>query len=137
MFEHFVATENDACRAACDLANLLFMNQVEYAGLYGNDGYPKSPVVLKRGVDGAEFIRDGMTHRVRAPQVHEVDPIGAGEVLAGVFLALHVQGLPEEHALRHAVAAATNSVTEFGVDGPRRAAALTRIRVQVASSPRS
>jgi sugar/nucleoside kinase (ribokinase family) len=132
MFEHFVATENADCRAACDLADLLFMNQVEYTGLYGADAYPKSLVVLKCGADGAELVRDGMEHRVPAAAVHEIDPIGAGEVLAGVFLALHAQGLSEESALRHAVAAATSSVTEFGVDGPQRTAALARIRSEVA-----
>lgn len=131
MFEHFVATEKAACREVCDLADLLFMNQDEYAGLYGADSYPKSPVVLKHGANGAEFVRDGMRHPVPAPRVLEVDPIGAGEVLAGVFLALHIQGLPEERALRHAVAAATSSVTEFGVDGPQRTSALNRIGAEV------
>jgi sugar/nucleoside kinase (ribokinase family) len=137
MFEHFVATENDACRSAGDLADLLFMNQAEYAGLYGNDGHPKSPLVLKHGAGGAEFTSDGTTHRARARRVREVDPVGAGEVLAGVFLALRARGLSAPQALRHAVAAATSSVTEFGVDGPRRAAALARIRGQVAGSARS
>jgi sugar/nucleoside kinase (ribokinase family) len=135
MFEHFVVTELAASRAVYDLADLLFMNETEYEGLYVADAYPKSPVILKRGADGAELIRGGMKHRVHAAPVHEVDPIGAGEVLAGVFLALHAQGLSEEHALRHAVAAATSSVTEFGVDGPHRTAALTRIRTEVAIFP--
>lgn len=128
MFEHFVATERAACRAVCDLADLLFMNEDEYEGLYSPEAYPKSPVVLKHGARGAEFLRDGMKHPVRAPSVREVDPIGAGEVLAGVFLALHAKGLPEESALHYAVAAATTSVTEFGVDGPLRTLALASIR---------
>ena len=128
MFEHFVATEPDDSRAACDLADLLFMNTAEHDGLYGADSYPKSPVVLKHGAEGAELIRDGMTHRVRAAPVHAVDPVGAGEILAGVFLALHAGGLPEEQALSYAVTAATSSVTEFGVDGPQRTNALARIR---------
>ena len=34
MFEHFVSTEPDACRKACDLADLIFLNQAEYNGLY-------------------------------------------------------------------------------------------------------
>lgn len=134
VFEYFVVTEKAASRAVCDLADLLFMNQVEYEGLYGADTLPKSPVVLKHGAEGAEFIRDGMKHRVPASHVHEVDPIGAGEVLAGVFLALHAQGLSEERALHYAVAAATSSVTEFGVDGPQRTDELKRIRAEVASS---
>jgi sugar/nucleoside kinase (ribokinase family) len=135
MFEHFVATEPAASRAAYDLADLLFMNETEYEGLYSVDAYPKSPVILKRGAYGAELIRGGMKHRVHAATVHEVDPIGAGEVLAGVFLALHAQGLSEERALHYAVAAATSSVTEFGVDGPQRSGALARIRAEVAGRP--
>ncbi|MGH3281485.1 MAG: carbohydrate kinase family protein [Trebonia sp.] len=131
MFEHFVATDNVTCRAVCDLADLLFMNEVEYAGLCGTDSHPKPPVVLKHGAEGAEFISDGMRHPVPASPVPEVDPIGAGEVLAGVFLALHALGLSEEPALRHAVAVATSSVTEFGVDGPQRTSVLSRIRTEV------
>jgi sugar/nucleoside kinase (ribokinase family) len=131
MFEHFVASQHDACRAACDLADLLFMNEVEYAGLYGAYVYPKSPFVLKYGAGGAEFVRDGMRHRIAAPRVPEVDPIGAGEVLAGVFLALHARELSEKRALRYAVAAATSSVTEFGVDGPQRTGTLSRIRAEI------
>jgi sugar/nucleoside kinase (ribokinase family) len=134
MFEHFVGTEPDASREACELADLLFMNETEYEGLYSAGIYPKSPVVLKHGAAGAELIRDGMRHRVGAAVVHEVDPIGAGEVLAGVFLALRARGLSEEHALHYAVAAATRSVTEFGVDGPLLAAELTRIGTEVSRS---
>ena len=78
MFEYFVETEPHASREACELADLLFMNEAEYAGLYSADIYPKAPVVLKRGAAGAELVRDGMRHHVRAPVVHEVDPIGAG-----------------------------------------------------------
>jgi sugar/nucleoside kinase (ribokinase family) len=131
MFEHFVATEPSASRQACDLADLLFMNETEYQGLYGADTYPKSPVVLKHGAAGAEFVRDGMEQWAHAVQVHEVDPIGAGEVLAGVFLALQARGLSEEYALHYAVSAATSSVTEFGVDGPQLTQTLARINSEV------
>jgi sugar/nucleoside kinase (ribokinase family) len=137
MFEYFVETEPHASREACELADLLFMNETEYEGLYSADIYPKSPVVLKHGAAGAELIRDGMRHHVRAPVVHEVDPIGAGEVLAGALLALHARGLSEEQALRYAVAAATSSITEFGVDGPLLAAELIRIGTEVSRSGRS
>jgi sugar/nucleoside kinase (ribokinase family) len=131
MFEHFVEHEPTDSRAACDLADLIFMNKAEYDGLYQAHEYPKSPVVLKYGADGAELIRDGMKHRVPAEPVDEIDPIGAGEILAGVFLALQARGLSDERALRHAVDTATRSVTEFGVDGPQRTRALARIKTEV------
>jgi sugar/nucleoside kinase (ribokinase family) len=62
-----------------------------------------------------------------------VDPIGAGEILAGVFLALRAQGLDPDQALTYAVAAAARSVTEFGVAGPAVAGELRRIRAELGS----
>jgi sugar/nucleoside kinase (ribokinase family) len=134
MFEHFVVTEPDACREACGLADMIFLNQVEYNGLYAEDYYPKAPTILKRGPGGADFIADGMSRHVSAPAVPEVDPIGAGEVLAGTFLALRARGLQEIEALTYAVSAASSSVTESGVDGPELAKALALIQRQVPSA---
>ena len=67
----------------------------------------------------------------------EVDPIGAGEILAGAFLALRARGLAEDRALRYAVAVATRSVTEFGVTGPAVTRELSRVRAELAASLRS
>lgn len=134
MFEHFVSTEPDACREASDLADMIFLNQVEYHGLYGEKYFPKAPAILKHGPGGADFIADGMSHHVSAPTVPEVDPIGAGEVLAGTFLALRARGLREIEALNYAVSAATSSVTESGVDGPELLKRLALIRRQLPSA---
>ncbi len=133
MFEHFVSTEPNSCRKASDLADLIFLNQVEYNGLYYEDYYPKAPIILKYGSDGADFIVDGISHHVSAPAVREVDPIGAGEVLAGAFLALRAWGLQEIEALNYAVSAAASSVTESGVDGPELAKGLALIQRQLPS----
>ena len=134
MFEHFVSTEPDACREASDLADMIFLNQVEYHGLYGENYFPKAPTILKHGPGGADFIADGMSHHVSAPTVPEVDPIGAGEVLAGTFLALRARGVQEIEALNYAVSAATSSVTESGVDGPELAKGLAFIQRQLPSA---
>jgi sugar/nucleoside kinase (ribokinase family) len=134
MFEHFVLTEPDACREASDLADLVFLNQVERTGLYSENYYPKAPAILKHGPGGADFVADGMSRHVSAPMVREVDPVGAGEVLAGTFLALRVLGLQEIEALNYAVSAATSSVTEFGVDGPELAKGLALIEHRLASA---
>jgi sugar/nucleoside kinase (ribokinase family) len=56
-----------------------------------------------------------------------MDGTGAGEILAGAYLALRARGLPEGRALDYAVRAATSSVTEFGVDGPQLTRELTGI----------
>lgn len=127
-FEHFVTTEPAASREACDLADLIFINEAEYAGLYRDSESPKAPTILKHGPRGADFISDGMTHFASAtPAAHVVDGTGAGEILAGVFLALRAGGLTESRALDFAVRAATSSVTEFGVDGPELSRTLTAI----------
>lgn len=127
-FEHFVTTEPAASREACDLADLIFINEAEYAGLYRDSESPKAPTILKHGPRGADFISDGMTHFASAtPAAHVVDGTGAGEILAGVYLALLTGGLTEGQALDQAVRAATSSVTEFGVDGPALTRELTGI----------
>jgi sugar/nucleoside kinase (ribokinase family) len=134
MFEHFVSTEPNACREAADLADMVFLNQVEYNGLYDENYYPKAPTVLKRGPNGADFIADGMSRHVSAPTVREVDAIGAGEVLAGTFLALCARGLQEIEALHYAVSAASSSVTESGVGGPELAKGLALIKRRLPSA---
>jgi sugar/nucleoside kinase (ribokinase family) len=131
MFEHFVLREATASREACNQADLVFLNSIEYEGLFEAGSCPKAALVLKHGARGADSVRDGMKqHHARAPWVRAVDTVGAGEILAGVFLGLLAQGIPEATALRHAVAAASRSVTEFGVDGPRTTRALGRIRMK-------
>jgi sugar/nucleoside kinase (ribokinase family) len=133
MFEPFVAAEPDACREAGARADLIFLNDAEYQGLYDGRPHPPVPVVRKHGPGGAEYLAEEVRFRIPAPPVGEVDPIGAGEILAGVFLALRAQGLDPDQALTYAVAAAARSVTEFGVAGPAVAGELRRIRAELGS----
>ena len=133
MFEPFVAAEPGTCRQICDRADLIFLNEAEYRGLYHGRPHPSAPTLLKHGRAGAEFLADGARHRVPAPPADEVDAIGAGEILAGAFLALRARGLAEDRALSYAVAAATRSVTEFGVAGPAVTRELNRVREELAA----
>jgi sugar/nucleoside kinase (ribokinase family) len=136
MFEPFVTAEPGTCRKVCDRADLIFLNEAEYRGLYRGRPRPSAPTLLKHGPVGAEFRADGVRHRVPAPPADEVDPIGAGEILAGAFLALRARGLAEDRALSYAVAAAARSVTEFGVAGPGVTRELNRVRDELASERR-
>ena len=74
MFEHYVAKKPDASREVCDNANLIFMNEAEYDGLYGHGQgpAPKAPMILKRGSAGASLCADGLTRDVSAPEAHVV-----------------------------------------------------------------
>jgi len=133
MFERYVADYPDKSRAICDKADLVFMNQAEHEGLYG-DGRsraPRVPLVLKRGGDGASLITAGRTRKVGAPPVVVVDPTGGGEILAGVYLALRTDGLEELRALRYAARAAASCVEDFGVHGGRLVATLADIRAEL------
>ncbi|MGH3174225.1 MAG: carbohydrate kinase family protein, partial [Streptosporangiaceae bacterium] len=130
MFEHYVATYPTASREVCDSVDLIFMNQAEYDGLYGDAQLPvpKAPLIVKRGPFGARLIVDGHPQEVEAPVAQLVDPTGDGEVLAGVFLALRADGLPERRALRYAVRAASSCVADYGVTGSHLIAELEAIR---------
>ena len=132
MFEHYVATYPTASREVCDSVDLIFMNQAEYDGLYGDAQLPvpKAPLIVKRGPSGARLIVDGHPQEVEAPVAQFVDPTGGGEVLAGAFLALRDDGLPERRALRYAVRAAAACVADYGVTGSHLTAELEVIRVE-------
>jgi sugar/nucleoside kinase (ribokinase family) len=131
-FEYFVRTQQNASRKACDLADLIFINEAEYRGLYRDNDVPKAPTILKHGPRGADYISDGMPQSASAVAVPQVvDDTGAGEILAGVYLALRAHGLAEVRALGYAVRAASSSVTEFGVDGPHLTRELTAIQNEV------
>jgi sugar/nucleoside kinase (ribokinase family) len=132
MFEHYVTTYPTASREVCDSVDLIFMNQAEYDGLYGDAQLPvpKAPLIVKRGPSGARLIVDGHPQEVEAPVAQFVDPTGGGEVLAGVFLALRADGLPERRALKYAVRAAAACVADYGVTGSHLIAELEVIRVE-------
>ena|SRR5271166_5843444 len=131
MFEPFVAAEPIACRELCEHADLIFLNEAEHRGLYDGVAQPSAPMILKHGPAGVEFLANGVRQHIPAPPAAEVDSIGAGEILAGAFLALRARGVATDRALSYAVAAAARSVTEFGVSGPAVTGELRRIREEL------
>ena len=140
MFEHYVATYPCASREVCDNVDLIFMNQAEYDGLYGDAQLPvpKAPLIVKRGSGGARLlVVDGHPQEVEAQETEAVDSTGAGEILAGVFLALRAEGQPERAALKYAVRAATSCVADYGVTGPHLTAELQAIRREVTGAATS
>jgi sugar/nucleoside kinase (ribokinase family) len=129
MFERYVADDPRTSREVCDQADLIFLNQEEYDGLY-RDKVPRAPRILKRGSEGATLSADGLVHHVPADDTQVLDPIGGGEILAGVFLALRTDGRSECDALKYAVRAASRCVEDYGVTGPRLTAELEAIRLK-------
>lgn len=118
-FELYASAEPDLSREVCRSVDLIFMNQKERELLFGDDLPTGIPVVTKLGPRGAIYHSPTETLHVPTEPMDPVDTTGAGEILAGVFLALRTVLEEPLPALRAAVRAATASVTEFGVDGPR------------------
>jgi sugar/nucleoside kinase (ribokinase family) len=131
MFEPFVKEESDICHETCGRADLIFLNEIEYRSLYNERSRLPAPTILKLGAGGAEFLAEGAWYPIQSPPVDEVDPVGAGEILAGSFLALRARGLAVDRALAFAVAVAARSVTEFGVTGPAVTSELQRVREEL------
>jgi ribokinase len=72
-------------------------------------------VVLTHGPDGAELVgADGRRYAAPAPPAQVVDTTGAGDCLAGWFVAGRLAGLAEDVALGRAVIAATLSCRRVG-----------------------
>jgi sugar/nucleoside kinase (ribokinase family) len=133
MFEHYATSYPTASREVCDGVDLIFMNQAEYDALYGDAQLPvpKAPLVVKRGPAAARLIVDGHPEEVEAAAPQVTDPTGGGEVLAGVFLALLTNGLPERDALKYAVRASASCVADYGVTGAHLTAELKAIGEEV------
>lgn len=116
-FEAFVTEEPELTKAVLEKAGLIFLNEEELRLLRRYGEVPFSvPIILKKGPLGAVYIDGETSIAVPAPQIGAVDTTGAGDILAGVFLALRAQNIPIEKALQEAVNVASCSVTNFGVD---------------------
>jgi 2-dehydro-3-deoxygluconokinase len=82
-------------------------------------------VILKQGRAGAILASQGQRVTIPPPAVAAVDSTGAGDVLAGAFLARILAGDAPEAAARYAVAAAALSTMGYGAVAPiPRAAAV-------------
>jgi sugar/nucleoside kinase (ribokinase family) len=122
-----IAVDSDLCwlkeevstrevRAMMRHADIAFMNRTE--GEILHDLIGEIPiVVLKRDAEGAEFLERGARQAfVAAPSVSVVDVTGAGDVVAGTFLASLVSGKGAKGALSTAVHAASQSITKEGIE---------------------
>jgi 2-dehydro-3-deoxygluconokinase len=107
-----------ACARAADV---LFVTLEEAEVIFGADGpgdvarvSGPAEIVVTLGSRGAVAFVNGSEIRVPAPSVETIDATGAGDALAGVYLAERVGGASAERALTRAVVAATLSCRSFG-----------------------
>lgn len=116
-FELFVKEFPDLTRQMFQKADIIFTNESEWQVMqqFGDD-FINKPIIVKRGKDGAVYKNKDEIFMIPAPEVSAVDFSGAGDVLAGAFLALRAQGVSIEIALKKAIDLASYSVTEFGIE---------------------
>lgn len=89
---------------------LLFVNAAEYEALAE---CPPSctRIIVKRGRQGASLLEHDVWSHASAPVAEQIFTItGAGDVLAGAFLAAYLNGRSSAEALARAVAVATSYV---------------------------
>lgn len=116
-FEEYVDKFPEMILEVYQETDLFFLNDYEYSILSKRLSYlPDKPMVLKHGKLGATYINGAQQMRSYSPVVEVVDTTGAGDVLAGTFLAHKVRGDQPSIALDKAVLMASRSVTNFGVD---------------------
>ena len=116
-FEQFVLDHPEKTRSVLAQIQLMFINEdeLDYLREQGEVSYT-IPTILKRGSQGAVYIENDYSVSIPAPAVTAVETTGAGDVLAGAFLALRSADMPIDKELEHAVAIASESVTKFGIE---------------------
>ncbi len=111
--EEYLEQWNDEVLEVFSMVDLVFVDSREHLLIEKLRGKDK---VIKKGARGADYVHEGETLHVDAPNVSVVDKTGAGDVLAGAFLALRANGYNIQYALQEAVNLASESVTGFGID---------------------
>jgi 2-dehydro-3-deoxygluconokinase len=97
--------------AVAGTVDIVFLSEAERAAL----GTPTvGEVVLTLGAAGAAVCVDGLWTEVSAPDVTVVDTAGAGDALAGAYLASRLAGADAPAALRVGVTAASLSCRARG-----------------------
>ncbi|MEM0921509.1 MAG: sugar kinase [Pseudomonadota bacterium] len=117
--------EARACIAAfLPLADILLPSEDEVAVFLGHDdleaslryfeALPARHVIFKRGTAGAILLSGGRRSEIPAIPVEAVDSTGAGDCLAGTFLAGLVAGQRPLEAAQAAIRAAAETVGRYG-----------------------
>lgn len=116
LFEQYVRDNPEETEQVIHLADLVFLNEEEYAFLDHKHTLEKKPYILKRGVEGAEYKNNEEHIVVSAPNVVCVSTSGAGEIVASIFLMRTLQQKSIKEALTEAVEYASASVKQKGVE---------------------
>lgn len=106
-----------AADAAISRANVVFVNATEFATLARVTDHGRlKAVVISDGPRPVTMLRSGrVVASVLPPAASAVEVTGAGDTLAGTFLAACARGVGDQAALTAAVSAATEAVSGPGL----------------------
>jgi cytidine kinase len=132
----YTAGQRDQVRSVAAQATLLLLNHAELAGLTGDDdelraarallNHRTRAVIVKRGPRGVALVTAaGVRERAAHPVAQVVDPTGAGDALAGGFLATFCAAERDDEgiydaALSAGLECAAHAISSFGTDALRR-----------------
>jgi len=115
--EIFIPKYPEETKKVLNSVDLVFINETELQLLRQFGELSKDiPTILKLGEKGIVYINGDEVITVPAPKVKAVHTTGAGETIAGVFIGRTIQGTPLREALEEAVAVASLSVTDYGME---------------------
>ena len=115
-FDTFASETPDIVRQVFSKCDLGFLNETEWLAVGGNNLRMK--LVRKLGGKGVELYKEGKLRlEIGAGDIKEVkDTTGAGEVMAGVYIAQKLLGSEDREALEEASLIAARSVENYGTD---------------------
>ncbi|MGI5840708.1 MAG: carbohydrate kinase family protein [Patescibacteria group bacterium] len=115
-FDTFTRTRPNLVKKVMEKCNLGFANEFEGREIGGEN--LDTDMVLKLGAKGAEYYSKGKLE-VKAATIDNIevrDTIGAGDVVAGVFIAQLLNGAGKKDALEEACRVASMSTMGFGTE---------------------
>jgi 2-dehydro-3-deoxygluconokinase len=111
----------DALRAFARAADVVLVSEEESHEVFGASGpadlaasLGATELVVTRGESGATVVEGGALHQLPTIPVETVDAAGAGDALAGAYLAARLAGADPVAALRLGIAAAALSCRARG-----------------------
>lgn len=110
--EAYMETDSGHIKRVFDKVDIAFIDK-EFTSLLDC----KAPIkIIKLGKSGCKYTDGNEEFIASTTETSVVDKTGAGDVVAGVFLAMMSETNDKKAALQEAVKVATESIKEYGVD---------------------
>lgn len=110
--EAYMETDSEYIKKVFDKVDIAFIDK-EFTNLIDCNAPIK---IIKMGKSGCKYIDNEEEFLVIANETEVMDKTGAGDVVAGVFLAVMAKTNDKKKSLQEAVKIATKSIKDYGVD---------------------